>query len=448
MRFLRLNQKLAFKYSTTVQHPAFFMEMRLGKTLVTIRWARYRRLVKNLVIGPYSVYKGWYDELCMEGEDKWGIVPLFGTRDERLETLDLNYEFNKWFFINKEAHIVIPEIANYLWDGVIIDESTCIKAHDSLITDFMCSNFRDVQHRAILTGTPAPENELDYFSQLQFLDPTIFNENTFWQFKRNNFGTINFNTLISPRGSKYISSRLAESCFFQTRDDVNLGGEKIYEKRYVQMSPKMRKLYAKIAMDFVIEIDDKIIDATVYAHTKYLWLRRLCGGFVDGNMMFGDKITELVYLLRTELKDQPVIIWCKFTDEIEYLSDYLTKLGFSTGTVYGKVAPKNRASVQEEFQKGSFQIFILQPSCFKYGVNLSCASVMIYYSTPESGETRYQSEDRTIDVDSPEGCLIIDLIVEKSLEEDILISLRKKESKQSMMRRIVQNIQRNVTWTD
>jgi hypothetical protein len=67
---------------------------------------------------------------------------------------------------------------------------------------------------------------------------------------------------------------------------------------------------------------------------------------------------------------------------------------------------------------------------------------MIYYSTPESGETRQQSEDRTIDVSLSTGCLIIDLIVEDSLEEDILLSLRKKESNQSMMRRIVQRIQK------
>lgn len=444
MRSLRLNQKQALAYSCKVLHPAFFMEMRLGKTLVTIRWAKYRRLWKNLIIGPYSVYKGWRDELALEDEEKWGVVPLFGTREERLHTLEMNYDTNKWFFLNKEGHLVVPEITEYLWDAVIIDESTCIKSHDSQITKFYSTNFRDVLHRCILTGTPAPESETDYFSQLKFLDSAIFRENNFWEFKRNNFGTIGFNTLISPRGSKYLSQRLAQYCFFQTRADVNLGGEKIYEKRYVQMSSEMKAMYKKIAKDFMIEIDGKVVDATVYAHTKYLWLRRLCGGFVDGKMLFGDKVTELVYLLRTELKNQQVVVWCRFTDEIEYLSDYLTQLGFTVGMVYGKIPPKNRPMIQEAFQKGSFDIFLLQPGCFKYGVNLSCASTMIYYSTPESGETRQQSEDRTIDVSLATGCLIIDLIVEDSLEEDILLSLRKKESNQSMMRRIVQRMQKEL----
>lgn len=444
MRSLRLNQKQALAYSCKVVHPAFFMEMRLGKTLVTIRWAKYRRLWKNLIIGPYSVYKGWRDELALEDEEKWGVVPLFGTREERLQTLETNYDTNKWFFLNKEGHLVVPEIADYSWDSVIVDESTCIKSHDSKITDFMCSNFREVKHRCILTGTPAPESELDYFSQLKFLDPQIFNEKNFWEFKRNNFGTIGFNTMISPRGSKYLSNRLAKYCFFQTRADVNLGGEKIYEKRYVQMSSEMKTMYKKIAKDFMIEINGKVVDATVYAHTKYLWLRRLCGGFVDGKMMFGDKVTELVYLLRTELKNQQVIVWCKFTDEIEYLSDYLTQVGFTVGMVYGKIPPKNRPMIQEAFQRKAFDIFLLQPGCFKYGVNLSCASTMIYYSTPESSETRQQSEDRTIDVSLATGCLIIDLIVEDSLEEDILLSLRKKENNQSMMRRIVQRMQKEL----
>lgn len=445
MRTLRKNQKIAFKYCCAVQNPALFMEMRLGKTLVTIRWARYRRCWKNLIVGPYSVYKSWLDELCLEEEEKWGIIPLFGNKDDRYRILDQNYDNNKWFFINKEGHLVLPELAEFLWDAVIIDESTCIKSDDSQITQFFRKNFRNVPHRAILTGTPAPESDLDYFSQLKFLDPDIFREENFWQFKRNNFGTIGFRTSISPRGSRYLSKQLSKYCFFQTRDEVDLGGEKIYEKRFVKMSPHMRKLYKKIALDFMIEIDGVVLDATVYAHTKYLWLRRLCGGFVEGEMKFGEKVTELVYLLHTELKDQPVIIWCKFTDEIEFLNKYLTNVGFTVGTVYGKINPKNRPLIQGEFQKGSFQVFLLQPGCFKYGVNLSCASVMIYYSTPESNETRQQSEDRTIDVSLKTGALIIDLIVEDSLEEDILISLKKKEQRQAMMRRIVNRIQNEVS---
>ena len=90
MRSLRLNQKLAFNYACTVQNPALFMEMRLGKTLVAIRWTKYRNLWKNLIVGPYSVYKSWFDELVLEEEDKWGIIPLFGSRDERLQILDQN----------------------------------------------------------------------------------------------------------------------------------------------------------------------------------------------------------------------------------------------------------------------------------------------------------------------------------------------------------------------
>jgi SNF2 family DNA or RNA helicase len=420
------------------------MEMRLGKTLVIIRWSKYIRLWKNLIIAPYSAIPGWIDELTLEGEDKWGIVELTGMRDARLKSFDESFDTNKWFLINKEGHLVLPEIADsyYHWDLVTVDESTCLKSHESQISKFFTDNFRKVPHRSILTGTPAPESELDYYMQCKFLDERIFNERDYWIFRNNNFGIINYNPLISPRGSKYIPERLAKYCFFLTRRDVHLGGLKIYEKRFVQMPPNIREVYNKICSEFLLEYAGEIKNATVYAPTQYVWMRRLFGGFVDGIFVFNQKLIELIYLLQTELKDQQVVIGCHFTEEIEWLSDELSSRGYKVGTIYGKIPPSDRTPIYRAFQNKIIDLLVIQPECFKYGVSLSCASTVLFYSTPEGGETRQQFEDRVIDLSKVDSSLILDLVVQDSIEEDILDNLVKKEGRQDLMRKMVQRIQR------
>lgn len=446
MRPLRLHQKQAFYYCCDTPNPALFMEMRLGKTLVIIRWSKYVRLWKNLIVAPYSAIPGWIDELTLEGEDKYGIVELTGMRDKRLRSFDESFDTNKWFLINKEGYLTLPEVADscYHWDLITVDESTCIKSHDTQISKFYTDNFRKVPHRSILTGTPAPESELDYYMQCKFLDERIFDERDYWTFRNNNFGIVNFKTLISPRGSKYVPERLAKHCFFMSRRDVHLGGLKIYEKRFVQMPPQIREVYNKISREFLLEYAGEIRDVTVYAPTLYTWMRRLFGGFIDGSFVFNQKLTELIYLLKSELKGQQIVIGCKFTEEIEFISDELSKLGYRVGTIYGKIPQLDRVVIYRSFQSGAIDLLVVQPECFKYSVNLSCASVVAFYSTPESGETRRQFEDRVIDLGKMDSCLVLDFVVQDTVEEDILDNLVRKEGNQEMMKKMVQRIQREM----
>lgn len=438
-RPLRPNQKAAFQYCLSVQHPALFMEMRLGKTLVTIRALKYFAARRILIVSPYSAFFSWENELLQEGESR--PVELGGSKEKRRETLSLGWETGeKWFIINKEGHMVLPEIAAYPWDSVILDESTCIKNQGNKITGFFTSNFRSVDHRFILTGTPATESDLDYFFQLEFLDPKIFDEE-YWVFRRKYFGFLDYKLAISPQGSKFIPQQLAKHCFFQTRRDCKLGGLKIYERRLVHFTHTAREAYEKISAEFLLEYQGQIKDSTIFSVTKYIWMRRLCGGMIGDEFVFDGKLNELLYLIQGELKDQQIVIWCHFTSEIKLVSERLEQEGFRCGVIYGNVAQGERRIIAQAFQERQFQLLVAQPECFKYGANLSCASTMIYYSSPEGLETRLQSEDRTIDVIKTDSALIIDLIVYNSCEEDIIQSLVLKEGRNEMMRRIINRIQ-------
>lgn len=447
-RPLLFYQKPLFRYCITTKHPALFVQMRLGKTLVTVRAVKYRRGDKVLIVAPYSALYSWSLELETEREKDRGIVELFGPRDYRLQVLSETYPTSRWFLLNREGHRSIPEIADYYFDHVIIDESTFIKSVNSQATEFYCDNFRDAEHRYILTGTPAPESELDYFCQMRFLDHDIWDENRgtlkncYYQHRHKWFGIIQYNAYISPQGSKYLESRLAKHCYFLSRSDVNLGGRKIYEKRFVMLTPETRKIYEQIEKEFVLSYLG-IEQDTIYATTKYVWLRRLCGGFVDKMFVSYVKLKELEYLINGELKGEQVIIVAKHVAEVKQIYKYLNrKKTYRIDMIYGGVNKRKRNEICAAFQAHKLDAIVAQPETIKHGTNLSASDTMIFYTTPDGGETRMQVEDRPVNVRTQNSTLIIDLVCKDTVEEDVLKSLSRKESRQAMMKAIVQRLQK------
>ena len=450
MKKLRPYQLDAIKYMQRHDHYALFMEMRLGKTLTCIR--RIKQLgVKQLIliVAPNSALSGWQDEL--ETENQGTVVRLLGSRGKKIELLsDIQSDSNIWVLTNKESHLSIGDyLVAIKWDVVVLDESTFIMApfkkkivkddagkitksfYTPKISHFYVNNFRDVSHRIVLTGTPAPNNELNYYNQLQFVDPTILNCKSYWDFRRNNFRLYGFNWVMMKNAREQLGKKLTERCFFLTRRDVNLGGEKIYEKRMAKLEDSPQRMYNRILKEFILEQDNEII-STIYATEKFIWLRRICGGSLNGKIVSSAKLNSLTELINTELAREQIIIWCQFIDELKMLKNII---GMEAVMVYGEQKIGQREDAIKQFMTGKKRIFIAQPECFKMGVDLSCSRTMIYYSTP-FGLTRYQTEDRFVNVSNTDSLLVIDMIIEDSIEEDILVANRQRENNQQLLERI------------
>lgn len=445
MRKPRYYQKKAIRYAKSVEHPALFMEMRLGKTMVTIRTIKEYPLEESsrvLIACPYSAMWGWTNELRLEKAKP--IRHLIGPRSRRqsiLRKAEKKLSVRQYFIINKEGHRSLPEVANIPWDVVVLDESPCIKGPRSQIAEFYTTNFRDASHRFILSGLPAPESDLDYFNQLQFLDPEIFVEQSYYQFRFANFGQIGHEWMTSPKGSSYISRRLAKYCFFLSRHNVRLGGEKIYERRVVQMPNDLRVIYETVEREWILEYLG-ISHQTMFATTKYVWLRRLCGGFADEKLVSWKKAQELLWLLKNEIGEKQVTVYAKFRAELEFLEKYLSDNGYAVGKIHGGVSHKLRDEINDDFLSGKLQIIVAQPVAIKYGRDFSCADISVFYSSPDGLDTRQQVEDRIVSTKTNDSSLIIDLVMEGSVEEKVLQSLSKKEKRSTMMKNIVRDLQR------
>lgn len=425
MKRLLKHQLQALDYAKPLARIALFMEMRLGKTLVAIRWveANAKDIKRTLVLSPKSVLPNWYEELLEEGYALEDIKLLEGTTQQRENQCQNNEA--KWFLTNYETITHNPAIARLKWDCIILDESTKIRNPKADITKILIKQTSiHTMYKAILTGLPCPESELDYIEQFRFLYGSFMRENNYWWWRKKYAMQIGYDWVVNSHVSKLIKEEVHRLAFVLTRNEAGIGSEKIYEKRYTEMSDQQKKLYKQIEKEFAYEYE-KENKTTKYVPVKMDWLARIAGGFTpEGTSLGRGKIEEILDLLRNELKGEKVIIWFKFNHELFEVAEALRradfKIGVFTGNEKSGLAPDNSLLPET-------QIMCAQGKCGMYGLPWHAASTVINYSYWYDGEIREQSIDRVINPLKKEPILIIDLICKGTIDEDAVKILREKK---------------------
>ena len=430
MRRLNLAQQKAWPYVRDTQHPALFMDMRLGKTLLTIRTVQGYENGPTLVVAPGSALIAWGKEL--KAESVQPVFDLRGTRTKRKHELDICDTLNYgWALINKEGFLHLPEIADVAWHTVILDESTFIKNPKANVTKFFLKYFRFVPHRWILTGNPNPNGDLDLWSQLAFLDGRAFSYSSYWNFQAKCFepGRYNEHDWQPISGTPTMIKRtLARRAFVLKRKDIKADVPKTFITRTVELPAPMRKAYDILERLFILDYEGKEVVRTKYTIERYQLARQLCGGFIDKKLVWKGKLKELVDLLTGELKGEKVVVWAHYIQEISAIWKALNKKKIHCTTITGKVSTWHRERILEDFntkKKSGYQVLVLQPTVARTGIDLSISDTCIYYGPPFGVETWVQSQDRIIKI-GKKHALIITLCVKDTIDDAYFKALRSR----------------------
>jgi SNF2 family DNA or RNA helicase len=141
-----------------------------------------------------------------------------------------------------------------------------------------------------------------------------------------------------------------------------------------------------------------------------------------------NRIGELLSVV--EETDGKIIIWANYRHDIEAIKLALSKeYGMnSVGMYYGDTPDDERKRVLEEFQKpdSEMRFFVGNPSTGGYGLTLTAAQTMVYYSNSFDLEKRLQSEDRAHRIGQTKNVTYIDLIAVGTVDEKIVKALRDK----------------------
>ncbi len=440
----------AFDYTQGKDRILLYMEMRLGKSLVTVRWCLERGYRSILIIAPRSTLSSWQEELILEQQHSFIIRgknrnamaefccalgngtrfkhPVFGlVNPESVIPRRVDGEF-----VNTVNEIVRSPIVELPWDCVIVDESARIRNPQAMITKVLTRRC-EAKGRAVLCGLPNPEGPIDFFCQFQFIYGHFMHQDNYYAWKNRYYRVdpINPYEFNPAYGTiKEVKEFVHSKAFMQTRHEAKVGSRKFFEKRTVELNAAQKKLITTAKVDY--ECSDR---TTKYIIVVLTWLARIAGGFhpITHKCVSKRKPNELMALLKGELQDQSVIVFFRFNAELFFIQNMLDKAGIDCRIVIGDVDHDTRKRDRLDFQAGKFPVLLSQLKCGKVGLDLSRSSTTIYYSNTFSNDDRAQSEDRMIHPKKKSSVLLIDLVTEDSIDEDVVSSLRNKRRMSLLM---------------
>lgn len=435
-------QSKAIGYCSRTEHPALFMEMRLGKTLCAIRACKAWGSLAVLVLAPLSVLKAWEGELGLEGED-WISSPSSDALDLEApppgKTAWVLVNFERLIASFKRCDPTAWETWERQFDVVIVDESVSIKNPKAKTTKLITTAFRRADHRMILSGLPAPETPLNYVEQFRFLYGRFMGCPKFWTFRNRFFEPLDYDWVPKPGTREAIKREVARLSFVLSRKDAGIGSRKVYSRRYIEPTREQSALMDQVEGEFRLGETE-----TKYSLVIHTWLGRIAGGHGEGwDCISERKGREILSLLQGELKREPVLIFFRFNAELRLTARLLKGAGIPFTSIIGETEPDERARRRLLFQKGRARVALLQIKVCKYGLDFSRSSTAIYYSNSFSLNERKQSEDRIIHPLKKEPLLYIDLITRDSVDESVSEALRIKDADSKFFLRRLFQLERN-----
>ena len=406
-----------------------YMQMRLGKSPTLITWivGELGRPPRALLVTPRSTIPGWGEQLDLE-KQPWAVA-----RGDKATREHVARVAKGWVLTNYESLRVSPEMLKLPWDLVALDESTRIRNAKAQVTELLCKNTR-APYRAVLSGLPNPEGPMDYFCQMYFLRREFMGvggsfPDAFYRWRHRFFKSdfMGYDWVPKDGTEERIKDSIHRIAVVQTREQVGLGGSKVYEKRTVKMNKAQREMNEQLLAEFSCKMRDGTTKETKWATTKLQWMGRVAGGFdPDGGLVSDNKIKELLELLQGDLAKEQVLVWFNFNAEMDEASKAIFQAGIPCAVVEGSTKDEDRKVYIDLFQKGTIRVLCLQVRCGQYGLTLPQADTAVYYSNAYDGELRSQSEDRVVHMAKDTPSLFIDLVSEGSIDEHVLTLLNKK----------------------
>ena len=451
------HQLEALEKSWTKEYYALFMDMGTGKSKVLIDNIAMLydkgEIDSALIIAPKGVYRNWErKELPTHLPDhvKANIVTWSPEKtkkkQEELNTLNKQTDDLQIFLMNVEAlsskrGVEVADKFLLCHRAMLaVDESTTIKSRTANRTKSIIKLGKNAPYRRILTGSPVTKSPLDLFTQCDFLKNNVLGHTSFWTFQnryakmvRKNMGAHSFNQIVGYQNLSELNELIEDFSFRVRKEDCLDLPDKVYTKRLVELTPEQRKLYDQLKRNAlaIIEGEGMISASTIL--TQLLRLQQVCSGFAkleDGRMIKvpSNKLTELMSLL--EETDGKAIIWGNFTHDLEIIGEALAKQygPESVELFYGGTPGEERQLIVERFQDKDdpLRFFVGQPRTGGYGLTLTEAKTVIYYSNGYDLEVRLQSEDRAHRIGQVNKVTYIDIVADNTSDEKILRALRNK----------------------
>lgn len=487
MRPLLPHQIPAVEYARKLDSVLLYMEKRLGKCTVAIRWALSKPGVRRvLVVAPKSAIPGWQDELEVDGQIAVDVADRKRWRQNLLDA-DTKFSDRTLFCVTNsqalfmpakvvkgdrfnEGHGPVPtELAEMPWQAVIWDESRMLANPKSQTTKIANQLFGKLRYKAALSGEYAPEGPLDIFGPAQWCQGQFMGHINFWSWRNDNFSPVGYDFNPKPGALGRVNRAIHNAAFILSRKDAGLGEVRAFERRVCELPPEIRTAYKhaeryfeipefsvsgssddleRVCTDPQLDVDasewasvrrthqvSAVVDdnvANVVADTKnaavtFSWLSQIAGGRMRlAEHLWHDEKLKLLddAALDGDYQREPLVVSFAFNRELFAAHERLQKEA-SCAMLWGGMSVAERGEVIRKFRAGQVRV-VLKQSRVHFGMDLSRADTMIRYSRPCAYQDISQDMDRIVSPTKRRPLLYIDLLCADTVDEDIWRAIQMK----------------------
>ena len=451
------HQKEAFDASADKDNYALLMDMGTGKSKVDIDTTGYNfekgKIDFALMVAPKAVVANLANEIETHLPERiarqvviWKPSLTKTKRDELRELSKKDPKTLKFLLMNVEAFSSKKgvDVAEYFVKNfnvfMTVDESTTIKNRKAKRTKALCKIGEQCVMRRILTGSPVTRSPMDLYSQMDFLNPRILGFKSYYAFQgryavvqRRTMGAHSFNHIVGFRRLDELTEKLQEHSYRVRKEDCLDLPDKVYVKREVELTKEQTSAYTQMKHLALARLGSGELATTQNVLTQIMRLQQICCGHLtdDDGTIHEVKSNRLSSLL--DICDEiqgKAIIWATWSMDIrsitEALRDRFSVL--SVSPLHGETPDSERQQIVESFQdrQSELRFIVGHPRTGGFGLTLTAATTVIYYSNSYDLELRLQSEDRAHRIGQTNKVTYIDLISPKTIDEKIVSALRGK----------------------
>jgi SNF2 family DNA or RNA helicase len=400
-----------------------------------------------LIIAPKGVIETWYSQELPahlpDHVEKVSVLWQSNINKKQQKNLD------KLFESGHDLHILIMNVEAFSTSKgkqfatkfllshktlMVVDESTTVKNPKAKRTRNIIDLSTDAVYRRILTGSPVTKNPLDLFTQCYFLDPYHLDHQSYYSFRTRYAIMKTAHSIQLVAGFKHLdelAEKLKPFSYRVLKEDCLDLPDKIYMKRIIELTPEQKQVYKQMRREALAIFNGKTV-TTMIALTQLMRLHQItCGHFVadDGTIqeLKSNRLNELLDVL-DEVEGKS-IIWAHYQYDIKHIVAALKKKYGPCSVVdyYGATPQDQRQKNRDNFQNNpEVRYLVGTPATGGYGITLTAANTVIYYSNGYDLEKRIQSEDRAHRIGQHKPVTYVDIIAEETVDEKIVKALRKK----------------------
>lgn len=474
-------QRMAVDTALARGRVGLFLGIGTGKTLTSLEWLWEANPKGHvLIVGPQAIMRAtWTDEMA-----KWGfrfrtgsfVVDGKGKRlgpaarkelygrlltDEPtvwMTTRDLVGDLKRWL----EGH---TRGKAWPFDAVVVDEAQSFKAPNAKRSKALAWIVERTPRLLLLTGTPAPNGYQDIYSLVRMIDGGARLGSTFTAYRDRYFDPVRYvrdatgvsrpvEFDLKPGAERAIHDRISDVCI--SYDDVrSLMPPVTVNDVTIDLTDEQSEVYREMSRESVVSFVDvngeEAVEAALTKGVLHNRLLQIASGTMyafdmlpdptsatglvfapkygdDGERLWSEVHDAKISALRRIVEEagSPVLVAYRYRSEVPFIRRHLDDLGV--------VAFDGDPDVMREWNDGRIPVMLIQPAQAGFGLNLQGGGhTLVWFTLPDSLEHYEQTIGRLHRTGQTDPVMVHRLVVRDSVDEDAVMSLSRKASRQGAL---------------